>query len=245
MEYKIQALNRIKEFVSNLNDASESQFHEVVLYDKLLSISESNSDKAIIKNNAIFAEFMAKNKEAVLNRDHTLIVTNIVYSEGKIFLDLKKIMNVLSDKIKDSSWDHLWGIAAFVFPKLGTKDLLKERMNRENKFIENLTEKIQNSVTPNSKDDPMECIATMIATGQLQELSKEVGENVSKGGLNLNRLMNCVKNMMTEQLSEEESQKVDGLMGQLLGGSLSSLNIPTILPPNKATLETIPEEKEE
>jgi len=193
-----QTFAKIHSFIGELKNALENfvelddTFHEIILYDYLLSKVTQESRKAIVKNNAIFTKFCVSNEKAILSRDSGLLQdTRITYSE-KIFIDFLKVFKVVNSSCANAVWDHIWVIAAYVCPHFNTKELLKDRVeHREENFVKGLIGKI--SISEDDPKDPMLAVMQMVSSGEINKLSTEVREGIQDGDLKLDKLIDSVK----------------------------------------------------
>lgn len=241
MEIKEQAFARIKKFVRYLNDELGDVSHPLNLYNLLLETK--TTPKAIIKNNAVFAEFALKNKNSILKRSEE--IGNIVYTPDKVYIDMSIVFKTASDSIKEQIWDDLWFITAYVYPKLGTKALLKERIEtREERFIDDLVKKIEAVVDPNTLSNPEIAVFDMMQSGTLMELSQNIGCEMAKGRMDIQKLVACAKKLMGDEgVDEAGLGQISGMLGNIFGNT--NVNVEEMLKPKRAKLELIEEQKEE
>lgn len=234
MEKNIKGFERIKTFVSSLKIVLDSlkieeNYHEIVLYDHLLSKTPTDSNKAIIKHTSIFSKFMITNKEAVLATNHTLFKEPIIeYTSNKIYLDMNKIFRLLvDDKTRNVVWDHLLGIALFVYPNDEIKQLVQKRQEekdkREDNFIQGLFSKIQNTIGDEEldDDDPMQIMnvfSDIMQKGVFTELVNDVRSGVAGNSLRPDKLVNSVQGILGQTLDNGDMAKMNSMMSMLMSG---------------------------
>lgn len=205
----------IKEFVSSLSEhvGSKNDFKGIRLYSHLLNSVKEEHTKAVEKNIEIWTSFCSSNKEAILARDSSkLHKRNLKYSE-KCKFNLYKVLAELDDESSSAAWDYLVVIsvklvkdnadfkAAIKQGKTGIKSkktasmsdvqsiLLADNPMLED-FMKSTQEKIQEDM--DKSNSPQELIASLAASGKMEELLQSFDQGVSSGVISPDKLINTL-----------------------------------------------------
>ena len=68
---------------------------------------------------------------------------------------------------------------------------------KEEKFINNLMDKVKNKINPNEIKNPMEAVTSIMSSGLLNDILQSMDSSVSNGELDLNKLMGTVTTMFS------------------------------------------------
>lgn len=195
----------IKEFILELHSSFNTKFYSLVLYNRLLTQTESHHIKAIEKHNNGFIDYCNANKDAILERDETKLSDNSISYSVKVSLNLKEILRECTKETKDVIWKHL----VYIFLLTSSDDLkdkvkgvlmeLNEKKDTglqvDDPFIQSILDKVSNQLDCNSASsstDPMAAITSLLSSGLLPEIMSSVTNEINSGKMNINSIMKTV-----------------------------------------------------
>ena len=147
-----------------------------------------------------------------------LSVDKIEYS-SRVFIDLGGIMRTADKETLNIIWKHILTISAFVDPAGRAKEILKKNdSSNESNFLENIINKVESNVNPNSTN-PMEAVNSILNSGVLTELFSDMSSQTQNGSLDLGKLMGTVEKMCNSLAPPTE----DGKPAINLAGLMSSV----------------------
>ena len=232
-EQTFRTFSKISDFVSQLNEVFGSKFHELALYNHLVSKTKLSHKQAIKRHIDIFSEFCTRNQSAIINKDASKIVSgSITYSE-KVFIQISKIFECvdMDDETAAQIWNHLLVIQVNIDPSGEARAVLQNMKNvskNEGEFLHGFLNKIEQSVDKDKlQDDPMSTATSLLQSGVLNDLVGSIDSGVKSGNLDLGKLMGMVQQMlggMTEPKGSEGTGGLDlsgimGMMGNMMGGA--------------------------
>ncbi len=214
-EHNLRVYFKIVDFVTQLYDCfgQDKNFHEIELYNHLLSKTGVNKKVAIQRHVELFTDFIVRNSDAITLKDYKKIVSSKISYSEKVYLDISKLFNQDLDRdTLDSIWNHLLVIQATIDPNSKAKDVLKafsqSHLNdsTEGKFLNNFLQKVETSIGQEDNSNPMAAASSLLQGGLLNDLVSSIDSGVKNGNIDLGKLVGTVQNML------------GGLTGQM-GGS--------------------------
>ncbi len=213
-EHAFKCFIKIAEFVSQLNEAFGYKFHEVTLYNHLLSKIKLSNKAAMTRNIELFGEFCSRNQDAIMTKDFKKMAFHRVAYSEKVYVDLYAILaSPETDEATASViWTHLLVIQATIEPSSEAQSVLrrlKENESSEGKFLDGFLSKIEGSIDKDKMGaDPLSAASSILQSGVLNELVGSIDSGVKNGNLDLGKLVGTVQQML------------GGLSGQM-GGDAS------------------------
>ena len=89
----LQTFEKIVDFVSELNIAFGANFHEIAAYNHLLSRTKISQRLIIKKHVELFREFCERNREALLAKDFSKIMSHRISFSERAYLDLHALLS--------------------------------------------------------------------------------------------------------------------------------------------------------
>jgi hypothetical protein len=233
-EQMIKIFSRISTFVTELNSAFGSQFHFVELYNHLLLKTKLSKKQVIQQHIEAFRTFFNRNKEALITRDVSKIVSHRISYSEKVYIDVHALLTS-SDIDKETSeaiWNHLLVISATIDPSSEAREILRglpTADTNEGKFLGTFFDRIQQSMSTvdASPTDPMTAIGTLMQSGVINEMMGSINQGVNNGSLDIGKLFQMVQGMMGGFSSMAAANgapppmagmDLGGMMGMLMGG---------------------------
>ncbi len=189
--------SKILAFVNELNRNFGNKHKNLGLYYTFLKEKTPLSNKkAISKQNDVFKKFLENNREAVLNMDVKLLKDdNIAFSE-KVYINLKQLLTENKDAV-EVIFKHLQLISALLLEDNTMIEALKE--DKESKFLDKYVSKIDELFkNTNGVEDPMAAAMSLLQSGALSDMTKELKE----GKLNVGKLITSLQEKMKTTASE-------------------------------------------
>jgi hypothetical protein len=218
-DYNLLTFRAISTFTNDLSEIFGGENHSLKLYQRLLNKTTITHEKAIGKHIIAFKNFCVSNREAILSKSlDKLSVDKIEYS-SRVFIDLGGIMRTADKETLNIIWKHILTISAFVDPAGRAKEILKKNeTSNESNFLENIINKVESNVNPNSTN-PMEAVNSILNSGVLTELFSDMSSQTQNGSLDLGKLMGTVEKMCNSLAPPTE----DGKPAINLSGLMSSV----------------------
>jgi hypothetical protein len=214
------AYTKILCFVKDLNDLVGSKQKPVALYYHLLKKSMS-SDQTIEKHVNIFKNWLTENKEAVLAGNFKQLQQDVIeYTKDKVFINVREICTGESKSNVSAIFDHLKIIYCIIDPE-STSDIKqalvqKPAENKEEEFIDNIKNKIEQNFNDNEYDNPLTATMSMLQSGIFTDIIQGMTQGVDKGEMNIDKLLGSVKGLMGG-LGDDEQQEVNGMFSMVSG----------------------------
>lgn len=199
MDTNYKVFSHISDFVCDLADLYGKKQHSLMLYKHLLDKTKITHKDAIRKHITCFRDFLKKNKDAILEKNHELIQLNdIVYSQ-KVKIQMDEIFKIADEDSKKAIWGHLLVLYNDYDPNNETISLLKKTLKtteKEENFISSIVEKIEKNVDPNASD-PLTAIMGLMNSGVINEVVSSISNGFQDGTIDINKLMGNVKETMS------------------------------------------------
>jgi hypothetical protein len=195
-DYNLLTFKAISDFTKELGEifGSKNKNHSLKLYEHLLNKTTLTHEKAISKHIEAFREFCIANREAILNKDPTLLVQNKVIYSSRVFIDFSNIFKESDNETSFAIWKHLLTISALVDPAGKAKKVLQEsKDSKEANFLSDIINKVESNVKPNS--NPLEAVGSIMSSGIFNDLISGMNSGIQNGELDLGKLMGTVQTM--------------------------------------------------
>jgi hypothetical protein len=198
----LQTFEKIVDFVSELNIAFGAHFHEIAAYNHLLSRTKISQRLIIKKHVELFREFCERNREALLSKDFSKIMSHRISFSERAYLDLYALLSQKSidPETSDTIWSHLLVISALIDPTVEVQEMLKKLQSSgspEGRFLDNFFTRIQSVDTSNiSTSDPMTAASAILQSGVLNDLVGSIDKQVKDGSLDFGKLLGTVQTML-------------------------------------------------
>lgn len=188
----------IANFVDELNSEFGKQYRSLKLYSHLITKTTLVHEKAINKHIKAFTEFVVNNKDAIIEKDVSKIVLTKISYSNRVYIDMAMIFKSSDAETKDIIWNHLLAISALVDPTSNAKQILVNQNKKTGNFLENMTEKLNEHIDPESAN-PMEAISSIMKSGLFTELVQSMGSGLANGSLDINQMLNSVQSITENQ----------------------------------------------
>jgi len=201
-EHMFKSFTKIADFISQLAEVFGEKYHEIVLYNHLLSKTKLSNKQAISRNIGLFTEFCSRNNEAILSKDPKKIVYHRISYSEKVFIDLHAILNQadLDEDTLNTTWNHLLVIQATIDPTSEAREVLKhlkENSSSEGQFLDGFLSKIEKSIDKDKIGaDPMSAATSILQSGVLNDLVGSIDNGIKGGTLDLGKLVGTVQQML-------------------------------------------------
>ena len=225
----------IANFTQALADEFGKKQHSLALYSRLINKTTLAHDTPIKKHIAVFTEFCINNREAILNKNPSLISKeDITYSE-RVFINMKHIFNMADADTKTVIWQHLLTISALVDSSSNAKEILRSQTSSQPDadFLEKIVDKIQSTIKPDTT--PLEAMSSIMSSGVITDLMSGLNSGMADGSLNIPKLLASVQSMVKKLASKNGNSKetkeavnmINNLIG-MLGKSTDGGSMPDI-----------------
>ena len=185
--------NQITNFIKDLNDCFGDSYKSLQLYNRLVEKTTISHKEAIEKHISLFRDWCKTNENCIINKNTQLEQGIIKYSE-KCFIDFQNILKEADTQQKDSIWNHILLICAYINPNIKAKEILKKDVSNEKDFLKDMIDKVEQNVgDTDNLDNPMQAVASMMSSGVFNELVGSMTTGLQSGELNLNKLMGYCK----------------------------------------------------
>jgi hypothetical protein len=211
VNYEIIAFKAISDFTKELceNFASKDKNHSLKLYEHLLNKTTLSHDKAIKKHIESFREFCVANRDAISNKNYSLLVNNKVTYSSRVYIDFSSIFKDSDRETSNIIWKHLLTISALIDPAGKAKEILKNNGDsKEANFLSDIINKVESNVNPNS--NPLEAISSIMSSGVFNDLITGMNSGIQNGDLDLGKLMGTVQTMCASLSTDINSANPSG-----------------------------------
>ena len=227
INYELIAFKAISEFTKELGGmfTSTDKNHSLKLYEHLLNKTTLSHDKAIKKHITAYKNFCIANRDAILQKDSTLLVENKVMYSTRVYIDF---LNIFKEADKDTAniiWKHLLTISALVDPAGKAKEILKNNVDtKEANFLSDIINKVESNVNPNS--NPLEAISSIMSSGVFNDLITGMNSGIQNGDLDLGKLMGTVQTMCSSlsDINSDQGGDKDQNPMNMLNSLMSNMN---------------------
>lgn len=192
-EIEQSTFKTIKTFIMDLAEIFSATHHELKLYERLIEKTTLKHEIAIRKHIESFKVFCVANRKSIIERSHTMLTGNIVYSE-KVFINIKSILENADADTRKVIWLHILKICAYVDPSTKAREILKENASNESNLISEIMTKVEETVDLNTAN-PMEAVTTIMNSGIFNDLMMGMNSKLQDGSIDLSKLMGTVESL--------------------------------------------------
>jgi len=211
--------NTLKKFVHEMSEFFEDDNMAVKLYNHLLCKTTIKNRAPVSRHLKLFEEFCINNRDQIVSSDPNLAQKKIEYS-SRVYLDFSKIFSDVSTDDESVLFDHLLVLSMVFDPDGSAIDVLKTKKDdgvtgelnnlfSNNPFLADMMEKVESQVKPGT--NPMEAMSSMMSSGLLEELVTGMQENIEKGDIDMEELMESVQKM-TSALPPDQMKALAPMM---------------------------------
>ena len=213
----------IANFTQALADEFGKKQHSLALYSRLINKTTLAHDTPIKKHISVFTEFCINNRDAILNKNHSLITKDDITYSDRVFINFKHIFNIADADTKTVIWQHLLTISALVDSSSNAKKILQEQTSSlpepDSDFLEKIVEKIEKTIKPDTS--PLEAMSSIMSSGIITDLMSGLNNGMSDGSLNIPKLLasiqSMVKKLATKNGNSKESKDAVNMINNLIG----------------------------
>jgi hypothetical protein len=227
------AFKVISSFINSLSEVFGQDDMGVLLYNHLLSKTTKEHVVSIEKNVLLFRDFCVTNRDAIADRNIDAFKVEMIEYSEKVKFNIKDIFGLADEHTTKIIWTHLLTISAVVDPTGKAKSILKAKHDTsEGDFISGFLDKVEKNVDVNAS--PMEAINRMMSSGLLGNLIGDIGNGVSDGSLDMEKLMGSAQDIVTNLTGKDIDFKkmmndaeggaqpdISKIMGDILGSDSS------------------------
>lgn len=211
-EYNLLTFKAISTFTDDLTEIFGADNHSLKLYQRLLQKTTISHTIAINKHIEAFHEFCSQNRDALLNKDFSLLVKDKIEYSSKVYIDMKNIFKSADTETTDVIWKHLLTISAFVDPAGKAKEILKKTATSATKnevnFLENIINKVETNVDTKNQN-PMQAINSLMSSGVFNEIMSDMSSQMKGGNLDLNALLGTIEKVCSTIIPPSENGQSD------------------------------------
>jgi hypothetical protein len=210
-EIEQSTFKTIKTFIMDLAEIFSATHHELKLYERLIEKTTLKHEIAIRKHIESFKVFCVANRKSIIERSHTMLTGNIVYSE-KVFINIKSILENADADTRKVIWLHILKICAYVDPSTKAREILKENASNESNLISEIMTKVEETVDLNTAN-PMEAVTTIMNSGIFNDLMMGMNSKLQDGSIDLSKLMGTVESLCSNIKGGDGGGGAGGLGG--------------------------------
>jgi hypothetical protein len=207
----------IANFVKELASTFSNKQRSLKLYSHLLNKTALSHEGAIAKNVQIFREFCIQNRDAILNRDRSLLRSDSISYSKNAHFSLTPIFEAADADTVDVIWKHLIYISSLVDPSAQAAELIKKfkGSGKEGNFLADIMNKMNEHMdSSNAGANPMEAVSSMMQSGVFNDLISSMNGDLQSGQLDIGKLMVSVQGL----LGSITSGLPPGAAGEVSGG---------------------------
>ena len=213
----------IANFTQALADEFGKKQHSLALYSRLINKTTLAHDTPIKKHISVFTEFCINNRDAILNKNHSLITKDDITYSDRVFINFKHIFNIADADTKTVIWQHLLTISALVDSSSNAKKILQEQTSSlpepDSDFLEKIVEKIEKTIKPDTS--PLEAMSSIMSSGIITDLMSGLNNGMSDGSLNIPKLLASIQSMVKKLAAKngksKESKDAVNMINNLIG----------------------------
>lgn len=194
----------IGNFIKDLNDCFGQEQKSLMLYAHLVENTGIVHEEPIRKHIRCFHEFVKANEEAIMSKNFGLCTETIIRYSDKVFIDMANVFERADASEKEVIWKHLVTLLAILDPSSQAKKVLLEEQEKKKKsgetgneeeFLSNIIHKVGSQIDP-SASNPAEMMTNLMSSGIFTELVENMNQGLTKGDLDLGKMMGSLQSMM-------------------------------------------------
>ena len=220
-------------FVKECNEVFGDDHPEIKLYNRLM-VEGPTHEKALRKQVEVFEKALSSCVESIKKMDIDGLCEKIAFS-SKVFIPIKQLCIESDDSTQQVIFNHLQLIMMLLNPEdseLKTKIMNeykkeKEEMERkkqeaqsdpEGAFLNNFMGQIENKMSNQSYDNPLQAIGGMFQSGVMFDLAAQIQGGIESGTINLDKLVGKVTSQMNDnQVSRNDVNSMMTMMSTMMG----------------------------
>jgi hypothetical protein len=197
------AFKAISGFVMDLGNDLEQNIRGLALYVRLIEKTTLVDEVPIKRHIKAFREFCIANREMILNKDIDLCVVKDISYSDRVFIDLKRVVGMVSDDCIDDVWTHLLTISAVVDPAGNAMRKLEEMKKRsgsvtvEEDFLASLMSTVEQNIDLDTRD-PGQAVASLLSSGAFAKIVESMHSGVENGTIDMGKLLSTVTQLAGE-----------------------------------------------
>uniref|UniRef100_A0A6C0LYY1 Uncharacterized protein n=1 Tax=viral metagenome TaxID=1070528 RepID=A0A6C0LYY1_9ZZZZ len=221
-ERRTQLFGAMKEFVHELSKMFP-QDTKVQLYNRLLIATSPSDSKFVTKHINAFGMFFSNYKDIILEGSEFPRNSCIVYTPGRIFIDIQGCIHRGDAEVRVAIYDHLLTILALMDPSdtniLSKLEALSishhnspqesgtPKGSKEEQFIGNIMGKVEQTLGQSgTADNPMAAITSLLASGIMNDMTQGFQSGLESGEFDTRKLIGTMKNAMNVMYDQIEKQ---------------------------------------
>lgn len=194
----------ICQFIKDLNDCFGSDQKSLLLYAHLVENTGIIHEEPIRKHIRCFHDYVKANEDAIMAKDLEALKESIIRYSDKVFIDMADVFARADASEKEVIWKHLVTLLAILDPSSQAKKMLLEEQQKkkssgetgnEEEFLSNIINKVGSQIDP-STANPAEMMTSLMSSGIFTELVDNMNQGLSKGDLDLGKMIGSLQSMM-------------------------------------------------
>jgi len=217
----------IVNFIKDLNDCFGAEQKSLLLYAHLLENTGIIHEEPIRKHIRCFHEFVKANEEGIMNKNFGVCTETMIRYSDKVFIDMADVFGRADASEKEVIWKHLVTLLAVLDPSSQAKKVLLEEQEKKKKsgetgneeeFLSNIINKVGSQIDP-SATNPAEMMTSLMSSGIFTELVDNMNQGLTKGDLDLGKMMGSLQSMMGNLSSMVSTAQQQASSSSLNGGN--------------------------
>jgi hypothetical protein len=205
----------ISKFTDELAQLFGKKQRSLKLYNHLIHKTTLSHQESVQKHISAFKTFCIANRDAILNKNKSVLKESKVSYSTRVYIDIESILNEADEDTQEIIWKHILVISALVDPISKAKSVLKNE--KESDFLMNIITKVENSVDVDNSD-PMQTVSNILTSGVFTDLVSNMNKGLEDGSLDIGKLMTSVQNMVGN-LNPEGSFNPVSMITSMLGNT--------------------------
>jgi hypothetical protein len=194
---------KIITFVKELNTLFGTKYSNISLYYKLLKKTPVSNKGAVRKQNLVFKTFLENNKDAIIEKDISLLKDSTISFSERVFINIKDVLEEADDN--ENIFKYLQLISALLIRDEKMIEALKDTTDNETKFLNKFMGKVESSFKGSEINDPIKAAMSLMGSGILSDMGKEI----QSGKLNIGKLIGNLQGMMTDVVKDIKETNPD------------------------------------
>jgi len=201
---RILTFKAICNCVKDLNESFGNRQKSLLLYATLIEKTGIMHEEPINKHIKIFYQFVKENEDSILNKNRSLKVFKITYSD-KVWIDFEPIFQWADSEEREAIFSHLLTLLALLEPSSTAKEVLKREIESKKKvgekpneesFLKDIIHKVSDQMD-DQVDNPLQLMNKMMSSGVFGEIVENMNSSINKGELDLGKMVNSIQMVMS------------------------------------------------
>lgn len=218
-DHSLLTFRALSNFVQDLNEVFGEKYRPLKLYQHLLGKTTLNHEEAIMKHIRGISDFCIQNREGLVNKDINKLYKDKISFSDRVFIPVIQILKSADKETKQIIWKHLLKLSAFVDPTSNAKQILKDSLGKshgkEEHFLHNIIEQVEEHVSQDEQNNPMEVVSNILSSGMFTDLISSMNNGIQDGNLDMGKMMGVVQQMMSQLSQDDDSLDITNMMGNL------------------------------